>query len=320
MNIGDPLVLYSRAVVGPSGTGAPEAAALMNPHGEPMEILEVRFRVQPQVPSTAQADDYKDVLGMGIGVKMDLGNVPVVNGDTPLSVFGTMRDTYEVTPPQSETTGRLVFPFTYGWRLQHPLFVSPGGLLRPTFSHLGQNSYPVIVDTAYFCRRVESKPDRVKVPWVSRFLSKSFDFVEGAVANSDRSATLDLVNPFPIPLTISRLSGRLSFLGNTAGAEAQTAFAYEEPSVFRQNLMTVRIRSSRGMDVVRTAAPFDGLFPFNWRAWDIPGSWQLRPAEFYSVYLNTAAVPGTFVPEMTGRVQASIGMIGHRELSRSEMP
>lgn len=318
----DPFVLYAAADVPAGASGAPAVAALANPHGLPMEILEVRFQIYPLVKT---ADDYTYTVGQTVSAKFDLGQASISDDKVPLSVFGTIVDSYEAgnlqysQPDTTVASNPTVNTVSYGWRFRYPLYVPVGGVLVPKFSS-NVNAFPVHVDIAYVCRSVQPKPagSKVMVPWIGAYNSKALTAVTSQPAASDVSNQLDLVNPFSVPLEIARLGGRVMFVQNDVAGVAN--YILEEQLNFRNRLTTLKLRSSRGDDIVRGPAPFDTVFPRNWRGWDIPGSWEMRPGEFYTATLDTAAMDydtaySTGDNSQAGRVQFSIGLMGYRPVS-----
>lgn len=315
MQKADPLVLFTSTILNANGQQTPETSALVNPHGLPMELLEARFRVIPQSPSST---DYSLLTGNAVGVKMDMGEIPIVDADVPVNVLGTMRDSYEqnFTVWYNDGASNIpVTPVTYGWRLQHPLYIPAGAVVTPTFSHLGQNANATKVDVMYICRMVENyRPDVVKVPWVGSYNARGFDVTgSGQAAQSNRSSNLDLFNPFKVPLVINRLSGRASYLRSSFGLQTQAA--YEDVATLRQAYVTMRMRSSRGDDIIRESLPFEVAFPGSWRAWDIPGNWEMRSGEFYQASLAVGSIAEDYTG-LLGRLQISIALSGYREIQR----
>lgn len=317
--LSDPLIFTAQTLVNTGAGGSVNTAALANPHGMPMELLEMRFRVFPERTAT---EAFTKLTGQSIGVKIDMGNIPIVDSAVPISQFGSFRDTSEFGSQQFGFNGFSAVPTMYKWRLKYPLYVPAGSVVVPSFEHLGQNPFPVNVEVIYICRTVPENqkiPARLMVPWVGSFNSKSFDQLTGTAASSDQSSELDLLNPFRVPLEIVKLTGRASLISTDNVTTFPTAD--EERMQFRSRLATVRIRSSRGDDVVRTPTPFNGLFPLGWRAWDIGGQWLMRPGEFYKVRIDVAAVDFATAADDNestvepGRVQFSVGMIGYRSIA-----
>lgn len=317
--LSDPLIFTAETVVNTNAGGSVNTAALANPHGLAMELLEVRFRISPDNTAT---ESYFQVTGQAIGVKMDMGNIPIIDSAVPVSQFGSFRDTSEFGTTQYSASGVIrTLPTSYYWRLKYPLYVPAGSVVVPSFEHLGQNPFPVKVAVIYICRSMPEGhkiPARVMVPWVGSYNSKSFDQITDAPASSDRSSELDLLNPFRVPLEIVKLTGRATL---TSQVSEEIGLAIEEQMNFRSRLAKVRIRSSRGDDVVRTPTPFNGLFPLGWREWGIAGQWLMRPGEFYKARIDVDSVDYTTATEggdsitYPGRVQFSMGLIGYRAIA-----
>jgi hypothetical protein len=324
----DSFILYAAVDVQPGASGAPPVVALANPYGLPMEILEVRFQIFPRVKSSDA--EYTRIVGQGVNVKFDLGKASVADDKTPISIFGSIVDTYEYGPSMyafddvsvSSGVNQIVRAFTYGWRLKYPLYVPVGGVLTPKFTS-NITAYPVHVDIAYVCRTVQQKPagSKVMVPWVASYNSKAFTVITNGAADSDVSNQLDLVNPFSVPLELARIGGRAMFLQNSNNDYDNVQnYISNELLNLRNRLTTLRLRSSRGDDIVRGPVPFDLIFPANWYVWDLPGKWQLAPGEFYTATLETLPIDYNTATEYdtdseAGRVQFSIGLIGYRPVS-----
>jgi hypothetical protein len=318
----DPLLLYGQAVVQPGGGASPNVAGLMNPHGLPMELLEIRWRIYP---NNTAAGLFERLTGMGIGVKLDMGDIPLVDADVPVNAFGTSRDDSDTTNndlaaifPNPEVNTVFAYPNTYKWRLKYPLYVPPGCVVTPVYSHLGQNHFPVTVDTMYIARTMplsHTAPTQFWVPWAGSYNSISFDNLASNPAARDFSSELDIVNPFRQPLEIARLTGRASAVFNgTAGVPLNT----EDQTDHRFRLAKVRMRSRSGDELARTPTPFNGLFPYTWRAWDVPAGWTMRPGEFYKVQFTVDATDATApANEQLGAVQFAVTGIGYRKLPQN---
>jgi hypothetical protein len=315
----NPLVLYGSVTVNPNTDGAVPNPSLSNPNGEPMELLEVRFRIVPQNKS-GSASIIPAAMGLGLGVKMDLGKAAVVDSYVPVGDLGTSRDSYESqlgvysAAAFGPAPGVQSLQNMYGWRLKYPLFIPGGSTLSCVLRPMGQNAYPVNVDVAYICRTWDPRkptPTTVKVPWVTSYESKSSVYQDSAVAVQHQSSQLDIVNPFDAMLELARFGGRVSMLVNTSGLAFGDS-VLEDPTTYRDVLATIRMRSSRGFDIVGAPVAFGGLFPYCWRAWDLPGKWLMAPREFYSTTIDVAAVSDS--PEYVGQVQFSVGLTGYRNV------
>ena len=324
-----PLILWGSVIAEPNVDSAVPNEQLANPFGLPMEILAIRFRITPVIPDSFPGGGEPDqqpnarMTGGGVKVKLDLGPAAVAS-DIPISTLGDMRDTYEnggpVISPVVTNLGPeypYVYPTTYDWRLKYPLFVPGGKVLTSVFTPIGINPLSVRIDVIYICRTWDQnrpEPTKIKVPWATSFETKTFKYETSAPADQSVSANLDIINPFGSPLELSRLSGRCTLLQLTGGVTQQN-YIIEDLGEFRQVLATMRMRSSRGFDLIRTPVAFDGVFPVNWRSWDILDGWQLAPQEYYRTQIDTIAVPGTITVESIQTAQFSIAIVGYREVS-----
>lgn len=315
-----PIVLWGSVIAQPNVDSPVPNEQLANPFGLPMELLAIRFRLVPIVDSTNGFNAR--VTGGGVKVKLDLGPAAIAS-DIPISLFGDMRDTYEnqiggVIPQDIPyQAGIYVLPTAYDWRLKYPLFIPAGKVVTAIFTPLGLNPFPVRIDVIYICRtwdQSKPEPKLTKVPWAASFESKTFDYADATPRDESVSSNLDVLNPFGVPLELSRLSGRCTTLNLSALAGTQTNYVHEDLAEFRQSLSTVRMRSSRGFDLIRTPVPFDGVFPINWRSWDILDGWQMAPQEYYRVQINTIAVPITVEAQNVGTAQFAVGIVGYRDV------
>lgn len=312
----NPLVLYGQVLVNPNVDAAVPNVALSNPDGMPMELLEVRFRLVPQSSITTQ---NVGVTGLGLGVKMDLGKVAVVDSYVPVGDLGTSRDSYEYqqavfSDPDSATP--RAFPTTYGWRLKYPLLIPGGATLSCVLRSLGQSSYPLLVDVAYIARTWDMRrplPTHTRVPWVSSYESRVFEYETGIAAKQDQSGQLDIINPFDAQLEIARFGGRLSYLVNYTRALGAD-YVLEDPVTMRDVFGTFRMRSSRGFDIVGNPSAFGVAFPYSWRSWDMGDKWLMSPREYYTVNIDTAAITDTVTAPYIGQMQYSIGLTGYRSV------
>lgn len=323
-----PLVLWGSVIAQPNVDSAVPNEQLANPFGLPMELLAVRFMLTPiietLVGAEADAQPNARMTGGGVKVKFDLGPATVAS-DIPLSMFGDMRDTYENglstrdTPvssgePVAEAT---VYPNVYDWRLKYPLYIPAGKVMTAVFTPVGINPLNVKVDVIYICRTWDQnrpEPKTTKVPWATSFESKTFKYATDTDADQAVSSNLDVLNPFGTPLELSRISGRCTTLQLTGGP-AEENYITEDYGLFRQLISTMRMRSSRGFDLIRTPVMFDGVFPVNWRSWEILDGWQMAPQEYYRVQIDTEALPDPITAASVETVQFSVGIVGYRDVA-----
>lgn len=309
-----PLVLWGSVLAQPNVDSAVPNEQLANPFGLPMELLAIRFRLVPQPQLTE--DVNARATGGTVKVKFDLGPAPIAS-DIPISLFGDMRDTYEnSTGTWTDSGSDRVAPTYYDWRLKYPLFIPANKVVAAVFTPIGMNPIPVKVDVLYICRTWDPsrpEPKKTKVPWAASFESKTFNYETGQAKIQSLSSNLDVVNPFGIPLELARISGRCTALRLTAPSN-RTEFIYEDLAEFRKVLAKLRMRSSRGFDLIRTPVAFDGVFPANWRSWDILDGWSMAPQEYYAVQVDVPAISGTIAASNVATAQFSVGIVGYRDV------
>lgn len=326
----DPIILSAQAHLEPGSSAGVNAAALKNPHDLPMELLWVRFSVYPDVPPIQGQTILCSVIGNVIGVKMDLGKVPVVDAGMPISCFGTERDdwdsdnmfvTYSVPTP-APATAVTVRHNIYTWRLKHPLLIPAGATLVPVFQHYGQVPFPVFVRVTYMCRSLERAPKGKTrwVPWVTSWRSKGFDVTNDLLetVRYDESSELDIVNPFDVPVAVARLTGRqllLSPTNNYQSGEIELNPAFGSSTVFAElgdDFCYLAMKSSSGDEVVKNYTRFGALFPLNLKVWDLPGGWHMAPGEYLKIQLKYGPVDHQV--QNPGRVQFAVGSVGYRRI------
>ncbi len=339
----DPLVLYAETVIPTGSSSSPNTAALANPHSLPMELLGIRFRIytlNTSGASVAGGEGGESVSGLGIGVKLDMGNIPIVDANTPVSLFSTVRDDSEDGPAgyYNFTTSAVVtdsspvaHTYEYHWRFAKPMFIPPGAVVAPLFSHLTQTPWDVKVGVTYYCRTFRKSartPQFVHVPWVSRFLSKSFDItgsdpVTVHAADSDESTELDIRNPFPAGrVELARLTGRVNYyISGNNGTNPNSNYERSSINYGDQiyDYLRVVIRGSRGDEIVRTPTLFGLLFPQVIKSWELGPGWFMYPNEFYKVFLTRSAFSGPNTAAATARMQVGIGAVGYRKINTSTL-
>lgn len=318
-----PVILSGSVTVNPGSDGIIPATAIANPLNVPLELLELRIRLWPQAgyggkPGNTGATG-STVSGLGLGIKLDVGKVPIVDAYTPIGVFGSSRDSHgdlaelRLTP-LALPVGTSAPPTMFQWRLKYPMYMPVGVLPSMVVRPLGQNAFPVQVDLAYVCRTWDhSKPNplKVRVPWACSWETKTFDYNSGVAATTDKSSSLEIYNPFSSTLEVARIGGRLSKLSGGALGNSFESLT-EDISLFRYVNTKFTMRSSRGFDLIRTPVPFGGMFPYSWRCWDMANPWFMAPREFYSVAVQAAA--NTDASGLIAQFQYSIGLTGYRQV------
>jgi hypothetical protein len=315
-----PVILWGSTIAQPNVDSAVPNEQLANPFQIPIEILSVRFRVYPIVTATRQS---ARLTGSGVKVKLDIGDVAVAS-DIPISLFGDVRGTYENGQVIQDlaSVSALAYPCTYDWKLKYPLYIPPGKAMSAVFTPIGLNQLPVRIDVLYICRTwdvAKPLPRKVKAPWAASFESKSFRNESDLDAEVSVSNALDVLNPFAVPLELAFIGGRCAALKLTATyIDTYTDFVYEDPVLYRHMRSAVRMRSSRGFDLIRTPVPFEGVFPAGWRGWDVPDGWQMSPQEYYKVQVDMTATATVAAADIS-QAQFSVGIVGYRDVEVSSM-
>lgn len=316
--IGDPIILTAAATISSSADAAPNLAALTNPYGLPMELLEVRFSAYAV---STDATLGNSISGQDVGVKMDLGKIAVVNAGTPMSVFSNYRDAFNPSDMSyAINSSNLGFGVaTYSWRLKYPLFVPGGTTLNVKFTNNSLLPVDVQVTVTYHCRVMPKsyRPKKLMVPWVSAYNSKAFTVVPNAAADSDTSTELDITNPFiGVPLEVSRLTGVFSSvqLGTGTINTLSEALNLDQPREY----LFVTMRSSQGDELVFNNTPFECLWPGAWRAWDLPDGTALESGSWLKLQVLRPAITYDLSSLYTARVYYSVGMLGYREIGGRE--
>lgn len=295
-------VHLSASVVLPSGSnGTVPAAALKNPMGQDMEILEVKFEI-----SGPYGDGRSnEVWGGTIWCELVMGSHKLTNGSVPVWNFGRAENVDRTQ--QVDGTDDLSF-VAYSWRLPRPLFVPAGAVVVPNFTHTGLVSEAVNVRIGYSARTVFARPKKIYVPWVAKYVSKSFNPMNDA--GTDSSTELDLVNPNTEVLHLQRFVGRTLTVGSEGILEEA------EPGYFGSQTLLVRMTDSYGRPVVRSFTPFRDVFTPLTRSWELDNGADLDPEAFYRVDLKVNAItldPGQ-ANASNASAQAFISMVGWREL------
>lgn len=332
----DPLVLFAETSLSPGAAISPNTAALANPHSLPMELLGVKFRINTlNLDTPASASSTESVSGLGVGVKMDMGGIALVDAGTPVSLMSNARDDGEdsargysiFTNPASMamTTGPKAQVYDYLWRFKYPMYIPPSAVVTPLFSHLTQTPFNVQIGVSYYCRvrrQSQRQPSVVWVPWVSKYISKSFSINTGVnAADSDLSTELDIRNPFTTGcVELQRITGRANFY--ISGDNGLTPNTNYETSQYADQLyeyLRLTIRGSRGDEIIRTPTLFGGVFGQGFKSFEIGPNWYMQPGEFYDVRLARDAFTGPASAADTARMQVAIGAVGFQKINTSTL-
>ena len=293
-----PIHLSSSIVLTAGSSGAVSTAALKNPMGQDMELLEIKFEV-------SGADNGGQLIPYGgtIWCELVMGGYKLTGGAVPVWNFGRAENL--AGESKSDSTDSLGF-VSYSWRLPRPLFIPAGAVVAPKFIHTGFIQQSVNVRVGYSARTVTTKPKVIYMPWVAKYVSKSFNPV--TAADVDTSTELDLVNPNPEVLHLQRFIGRTLFI--TAD---ETTISEDLLQSFASRYLMVRMTDSYGRPIVRNYAPFRTVFGALTRSWEMDNGASLDPEAYYIVNLRKDALSGAAAGAMA---QAFVSVVGWRELEK----
>lgn len=290
-----PVHLSAAVQLQPGASGAPPLAALKNPMGQDMEILEVKFEISTATGSGA-------ALGGSVACELTLGGYKLTKGSVPVWLFGRA----ENLSAEFKTDAALGINYNaYTWRLPRPLFIPAGALISPKFNHLGYVNGDLTVRVGYSGRACFKQPRSISMPWVASYASKVFNPIN--VAGSDSSQELDLVNATEQVFRLQRFVGRTSFISQAG------TFSEEFPQSFATRYLNLRMVDSYGRPIVRTYTPFRSVFGAPTRSWELEevGA-ELDPSAYYRVFLKKSAMTMA-ASQNGGQAQAYVSMVGWRE-------
>ncbi len=293
-------VHLSGSVVMPSGSnGTVPPAALKNPMGADMEILEIKFEL-----SAAVVGGAFPVMGGTIWCELVMGSYKLTNGAIPVWNFGRVENFGGES--KADSTDLIGFE-SYSWRLPRPLFVPAGAVVTPNFTHTGFFKQTINARIGYSARTVTKKPKQICMPWVAKYASTVFNPI--SAAGVDTSSELDLVNPNPEVLHLQRFVGRtaqISSEGITSDDPTQPAFGSQ--------YLNLRMTDSYGRPIIRNYTPFRMAFGSLTRSWEMDNGAELDPESYYLVNLRKDAMT---VATAGAAGQAFISMVGWRELENT---
>ena len=294
-----PIHLYGSVVLRSGSNGSVPPAAMKNPMGQDMELLEIKFEVSGASPGAEPR-----VFGGTIWCELIMGSYKLTNGSIPVWNFGRAENILgEVKFDALNQTAH----YAYSWRLPRPLFIPAGAVVTPNFTHTGFVQETLNVMVGYSARTVFTKPKRIYMPWVAKYASKVFNPITDA--DTDISTELDLVNPNSEVLHLQRFVGRTQRL-STLQASSETS--QPVPSQFLQ----VRITDSYGRPVLRNYAPFRSVFGSLTRSWELDNGAILDPESYYIVNLRKDAMSIVSPLLENDSTQAFVSMVGWRELEK----
>jgi len=302
-----PVHLSSSILMRSGSSGAVQQAALKNPMGQDMELLEIKFELSGADNITlTNLSGYAQVFGGAIWCELNMGGFPLTNGAIPVWNFGRA----ENLAGEIKTQNFGVSFLSYSWRLPRPLFIPAGAVVVPRFVHTGYIPDTVNVRIGYSCRTVFTKPKKIYLPWVAKYASKVINPVSSVLVDS--STELDLVNPHKEELYLQRFVGRTMTVEPVAPAGGRENGDNEVTNRY----LTLRIRDSYGRPVVKDFTPFRSVFEASTRSWEMDNGACLDPESYYIVEMkkiDTVSVGS----DTTSSLQTFISMVGWREVDGS---
>jgi len=292
-----PVHLSSSLVLVSGSNGTPPDAALKNPMGQDMELLEIKFEL-----SGSAVGGLVDAFGATIECELVMGAYKLTNGGIPVWNFGRAENLEGETKTDSATDKSYV---SYSWRLPRPLFIPAGAVIVPNFTHTGMVPATVNVRVGYSARTVFTKPKVIYLPWVAKYKSKAFNPIQTVA--TDASSELDLVNPHAEVLHLQR------FVGRTLTISAADGSTEEGAQAFSSQFLSLRMTDSYGRPIIRDYTSFGQAFCALTRSWDMDNGAGLDPSAYYLVSLKKAV--GTYgAGSLNDSAQAFISMVGWREM------
>ncbi len=288
-----PVHLSSSLVLRSGSSGNVSSAALKNPMGQDMELLEVKFEVSGDLSGTSAA------YGGTVLCSLEMGNYKLTNTSIPVWGFGRAENLDGEV--KTDTTDTKVW-VAYSWRLPRPMFIPAGAAVVPNFTHAGLIPDDLNVRIGYSARTVNVKPKTFYLPWISQYVTKAFNPI--SAAGVDVSTELDLVNPNNEALHLQRMTGRVLYTLDGATNEVL-------PFSLAQSIY-LRITDSYGRPLVRNFTPFRSVFGALTRSWEMDNGAMLDPQSYYLVNVRKDAV--AYSSGGGAAAQAFISMVGWREM------
>jgi hypothetical protein len=306
-----PLLLQAQ-ITAPAGgeMGLADSTRLENPFQGPMWLDEIRFRLPDPLGFFYHGRSWSNIF-----CKLRLGNLPLTQGNVPISLLGKgLNDAAEASSLSIPGP-----PYVFTWKLPKPLFIPARDLLRPTIYYAPYaGAEPVTVTVCYACRPLPvgtPTPKVLQVPWVAAFVPPMQAAGVAAADRVDESQPSDLYNPWDQDLHVQRFVGRLMVQGDDGEEERHMGLASVTPD-FQAGLSTnatgtlVSAQDSFNNILIRDPTPFAHVFDFVDRAWTVnallppKGFYQFTVERFWSQYPNQSitATPG-------------ISMVGWREVA-----
>ena len=286
------------------GDAAPsDETRIKNPTSSPIWVHGIRFGL------VAASGSVLSGLGGAIGVKMNLGQTPLMQSYVPLWLLRTQTTDAELITQNSK------FIYRYTWMFRKPLLMLPGQYLSPLFNYPGMLSgtdpATVAVQMTMLADIAESVPQTVSVPWACSFAAQKTVAGTAALALPESRRT-DLFNPHDFPLHIDRLTGRIMINQLDGDDEYATGV-----STYPSANTNVRMFREDGSAIIRDPTAFAHAFSQPLKAWRMEGC-VMPPRSYYQAVIDVDYSDSTAYGA-DAVIQPMIGLLGYRDIPLSQL-
>lgn len=287
------------------GTATPDMSKMTSQFRRSMIVDEIRFIY------VAPVDTGINMGGL-IRCKLKLGRYEMTNtrdggGYVPIWNFGPAIHSAKLSEAcQSGPVGADAGSFTTGhfrWKLPKPLFVPAGQQILPQFYRVrdgfgGTAKVSMSIVGRQFGDIREQGPKMIDVPYVAFYEPE-------AGVTSAVSMSLDLANPFQVPLYTQRFIGR-QFQIDTVAGDCGEGSILNSTVLESADTANIQIRDSWGNNIVRDVVDFGSVIDPLRRSWTFTRI--LNPKERYVVNLQNIVVSSA-----TKYAQPHISIVGWRQ-------
>lgn len=304
---GRPIHLTATALVGPTTSSAPNNQALHNPVPQPIEIYDIKFAFNVQMPTTV----YNAISGGAILAQLSINSDMITNGYVPIWCFDESTNIVnEQTVGATNTTPTPNTTASYGefiWHLPHPLYVRPSDQINVSFQNLGQASIPVTCRVSLSGSVLENVKDPAtrKLPYAAAYVSKVFAL---QTTDSDQSTETQLENTTDDLVFLHKMTGRIdnnAILGSGVHYDDPVQAGGSSIHDLGQ-IMSILAYTGRGTQLIPYSMNYRDFFG---PARAVPLVGALESGDYVIVSLAQASWSG-----QTNYGQASVGLIGWREV------
>lgn len=298
-----------------------DAARLSNSTGYVMEISEIRFSL---------STPGNNVSGGMVLCRLTLGDaLKITKGYIPLASFCRSNQLYfseQAFTGANISGGGLNDLLAFGdyvWRLPHPIYVPPGGILQPAFKHTGFIPDDITVKVTYLGRTLPGAyPKEFNLPYVAAWvcpaidLSFQFDGSPLTTTAEQSSDEQDLANETDGTVHVESMVGRIFMSGGISGlvpAIPGDVTFLEDSDAGIDRLVFLTMRTSFGHDIIREDTPLPFRAVFGGATREMPCKITLPPKHYFNTTVQVVKAPeGRGV--LPSALFPEISMIGFRKV------